>query len=581
MNRTLFALLALSLFAAQAAVGGEGKKKKVVTRPVVRGEKNAKFPRHSPDGSQIAFSLHGDIWTVPAEGGYARRITLSDAYDTKPRWSPDGKKIAFSSKRSGNWDIWVTAVDRGRPKRLTFDSAFDSVCLWSPDGKWIYFHSTRKGPSNIFRIPAEGGFAERLTEYSARDVAIAPDGRTLVYAYGYTTLSRKEYAGSSNWDLFVQAGPGAVPRRLTTFAGNDKKPFFWPGRAGDDVYYLSERKGRWNIHRIPLAGGRAVPVTSYDEDVNNPHVSADGKSLVFEKGFHLWRKDFETGNTVPVAIEINADLKGASVAERTITSGAEDPGWSPDGRTLVFQLRGDIWTMDAAGGKARRLTSGSPRDGWPKYSRDGKRIAFYSDRSGNKDLWIMDARGRNLQQVTFHKKDDFYHGWHPSGHMLVFCSERSGNKDIWTVDLRTGERKQLTKDAKNDDDPVYSPDGKWIAFDSGRTGQQNVYLMSASGRNLKRLTSGTFDQVPTWSPDGKFIAFERNEKDAATTICVVSRDGGPTQQIVASGSGPRWSPKGDLIAFQVRSRRGGMIHTVDAPKRLVTGQAVNFMADVE
>ncbi len=580
MKRFLLVLavtaLGISLLASPSLAGGG----KDVSRPVVRGEKNMKFPTFSPDGSRIAFSLHGDLWTVPAEGGYARRITVSAHYDTKPRWSPDGKRIAFSSKRSGNWDIWITRVDRGKPRRITFDSAFDSPCCWSADGAWVYFHSSRTGKMNIFKMKVDGGFAVQLTEISGRDLALAPDGQTLVYAWGGADYTRKAYIGSSNWDLYVQEGPDTLPRRLTSYEGNDRKPFFVPGIPGE-VFYRSEKDGHYNIYRIPLAGGDPQAVTEHESDVDNARASTDGRHLVYEMDFHLWRLDLTTGKSAPVAVTINADLKGPAVVERTLTDGARNPGWSPDGRTLAFQLRGDLWVMDASGGKARRLTHGASRDEWPKFSPDGRRIAFFSDRSGNKDLWIMDARGGKAQQVTFDKHDDFYHGWHPDGNRLVFCSTRSGNKDIWTVDLRTGERRQLTKDRKNDDDPVFSPDGGFVAFDSGRTGSQNIYILPAGGGKPRRLTAGRFDQIPSWSPDGTFLAFERSEGDGGPAIWVVSKDGGPAMQVAASGSMPRWSPRGDLIAFEHSVRDKSMIYTVEAPAKLVTGKPVNFTAQVE
>ena len=103
MRWILCLLVSLPLLAGSPANAADGKGKH--SKPVVRGEKNAKFPSFSPDGKQVAFSLYGDLWILPSGGGFARRITLSDAFDTKPRWSPDGKWIAFSSTRSGNWDV--------------------------------------------------------------------------------------------------------------------------------------------------------------------------------------------------------------------------------------------------------------------------------------------------------------------------------------------------------------------------------------------------------------------------------------------------------------------------------------------
>ena len=564
--------LAPALRAGEPAPGKEGPP---------AGELFAQYPALSPDGKRLAFSLHGDLWIVPAEGGFAQRITLSDAYDARPRWSPDGARIAFSSLRAGNWDVWVTAAEAGKPEPITFDTAADGLCDWSADGASILFHSNRAGPFQVYRMPAGGGFAAALTPLGGRDGTFSSDGKTLAYALGQADLSQSDYHGSSNWDLYVQEDGAAAPRRVTAHEGNDVEPLF--SRTNPrELYYLSERGGVYNLFVLDVGGGEPRALTRHADDVRHPFLSFDGKSVVYEMGFRLWRLDLASGESRPIPIAINADPKGPESEPRSLSDGAEDPSWSPDGAQIAFQLRGDLWTMPAAGGAARRITSGPARDEWPKFSPDGRRIAFFSDRSGNKDLWIAEADGRNPQQVTFDKADDFFHSWHPSGQKLVFCSTRSGNKDLWELDLRTGDQRPLTNDPQADDDPCYSPDGRWIAFDSGRGGSQNVYVMPAGGGPERRLTTGRFDQVPSWSPDGKFIAFERNDTEGGTpAVWVTEADGSAAMQVAAGGSAPRWSPKGGLIAFQHREGDRSAIQVVEAPERIVTGRPVPFAASVE
>ncbi|MCU0723297.1 MAG: hypothetical protein MUC63_06745, partial [Planctomycetes bacterium] len=588
MRRTALctAVVALGLAAASALQAGEPRartrrKPAPPAVPAVPGEMFPQFPALSPDGETLAFCLHGDIWTVPAEGGYAQRITWSEAYDSKPRWSPDGKRIAFASVRAGNWDLWVTDLEGGKPEPLTFDTAAEGLCEWSADGASLLIHSNRSGPYNVYRMPSKGGFAVALTAIGGRDATLSADGKTLAYANGQVDLSQSDYRGSSNWDIWVQDESSPAPRRVTAHEGNDVCPVF--SRANPrELYYLSEREGVYNLYVLDLAGGEPRAVTRHPEDVQHPCLSFDGSSFVYEMGFRLWRLNLASGEAKPIPVTINADAKGPETEKRSLSEGAEDPCWSPDGATIAFALRGDLWTMPAAGGPARRITSGPARDEWPKFSPDGRRVAFFSDRSGNKDLWVMDANGQNLAQLTFDKADDFFLSWHPSGNLLVFCSTRSGNKDLWELDLRTGDQKQLTRDPQADDDPVYSPDGKWIAFDSGRTGSQNVYVMPAAGGPERRLTNGRFDQVPSWSPDGRFVAFERTEREGGTTsIWIVDADGSAAMQVADNGRAPRWSPKGNLIAFQRGEGDRTALCVVDAPDRIVTGRPVPFTAAFE
>ena len=102
-----------------------------------------RFPAISPDGKTIAFSYHGDIYTVPSTGGRATILTISEGYDHMPVWSPDGSRITFASNRHGNFDVFVMPSKGGAAKRLTFHSSNDSPSDFSPDGNFVLFSSSR------------------------------------------------------------------------------------------------------------------------------------------------------------------------------------------------------------------------------------------------------------------------------------------------------------------------------------------------------------------------------------------------------------------------------------------------------
>jgi tricorn protease len=547
----------------------------------IGGVIGAAFPALSPDGKTLAFAMYGDIWLVGATGGYARRITLSQAYDTKPRWSPDGRLIAFSSKRAGNYDIWVVTPEKGSPRQITYDYAFDSISEWSRDGRYIYFHSNRDGRMNVWRIPSGGGLSEQMTVTGGRDVTIAPDGGRMIFSHGLADLSRKQYRGSSNWNLFALDRPGQVPRPITTFKGNDRWPLF--AHDGKACFFLSEKNGWYNIYSLDLATGKETPVTSYKgSDVRTPFLSFDGATLLYAFRDALWRTDTATGKTAQIPFTINADLKGPAYIKRTVTEGAEQPDWSPDGLKMAFQLRGDLWVMPSSGGPARRITSGADQDQWPRFSPDGKQIAFFSDRSGNKDIWIMPSTGGKATQLTSHKADDFFHSWSPDKRSIVFCSERSGNKDVWIIDVSSRVTRRMTRHPTADDDPIFSPDGKNIVFDSGRTGSQNIYVMASTGGTPRRLSRGRFDQLPSCSPDGRFIAYEVHDiQGQPSSIWVMRADGSCRTQIAAHGSGPRWAPSGRTVVFERQVDKKKVLYTVEAPSDLTPGMPLNFMAITE
>jgi imidazolonepropionase-like amidohydrolase/Tol biopolymer transport system component len=205
---------------------------------------------------------------------------------------------------------------------------------------------------------------------------------------------------------------------------------------------------------------------------------------------------------------------------------------SPDGREIAFDLLGDIYSLPIGGGEARALTSGVAWDMQPRYSPDGKRIAFTSDRSGGDNVWVMDRDGSHAAQVT---KEDFrlvYSPvWSPDGDFLAarkhFTGTRSlGSGEVWLYHRTGGEGTQMVKrpnEQKDLGEPAFSPDGRYLYYSQdatpGRIFQYNknphdqIYVIQRVDRvtgRTDRFVQGPGGSIrPTPSPDGKWLAFVR------------------------------------------------------------------------
>ncbi|MGH7858862.1 MAG: amidohydrolase family protein, partial [Candidatus Binatia bacterium] len=205
---------------------------------------------------------------------------------------------------------------------------------------------------------------------------------------------------------------------------------------------------------------------------------------------------------------------------------------APDGKELVFDLLGDLYTLPIGGGEARRITSGMAWDEQPTYSPDGRFIAFTSDREGGDNLWLAKRDGSDPQQVS---KEEFRlvnsPAFSPDGDYLVgrkhFTSERSaGAGEVWLWHKSGGDGVQLTKkpnDQKDLGEPAFSPDGRYVYFSQdttpGETFQYNkdsntqIYVVQRYDRESGRtelLVSGPGGAIrPTPSPDGRSLAFVR------------------------------------------------------------------------
>ena len=212
---------------------------------------------------------------------------------------------------------------------------------------------------------------------------------------------------------------------------------------------------------------------------------------------------------------------------------------SPDGKEIVFDLLGDIYAMPIGGGEAKPLTSGIAWDMQPRYSPDGKWIAFTSDRSGGDNIWVMDRDGKNPQQVT---KETFRllnsPAWTPDSQYIAarkhFTGTRSvGAGEIWIYHRSGGEGLQMTKRAteqKDEGEPAFSPDGRYLywsadttpgkIFEYNKDPNGQIYVIKRLDRETGKIVSfvtGAGGSIrPTPSPDGKSLAFMRRVRYKST-----------------------------------------------------------------
>ena len=227
---------------------------------------------------------------------------------------------------------------------------------------------------------------------------------------------------------------------------------------------------------------------------------------------------------------------------RTVPIDVSEGTWinvdvSPDGRTIAFDLLGDIYTMPIAGGRATRIASGLPFEVQPRFSPDGRQIAFTSDRGGGDNIWIMNTDGSGKRQLT---KETFTllnnPTWSPDGRFIAarkhFTTQRSaGTGEIWMYHVAGGAGVALVErpnpqHQKELGEPAFSPDGNVIYFSRDTTPGGTFQYAQNSNQQLfaieryelesgetHRVTAGNGGAVrPSPSPDGKYLAFVRRER---------------------------------------------------------------------
>lgn len=268
---------------------------------------------------------------------------------------------------------------------------------------------------------------------------------------------------------------------------------------------------------------------------------------------------------------------------------------SPDGEEILFDLLGDIYRLPIAGGEAEALTQGLPWDMQPRFSPDGKSIAFTSDRAGGDNIWVMQRDGSEPRQVT---KEDFRllnnAAWSPDGQWLAarkhFTSRRSlGAGEIWLYHHHGGDGLQLVKrpnDQKDLGEPAFSPDGRYVyysqdttsgeSFEYNKDSNTEIYTIQRLDRESGDIESFVFGPGgavrPTPSSDGKYLAFVRRVR-FATALFLHDLETGEERQLTADlerdmqetwavhGVYPNmaWTPDNSAIVYWA----AGTLHRID------------------
>jgi tricorn protease len=492
-------------------------------------------PSISPNRKEIAFVSGGDIWTVPAEGGEARLLVSHPATESRPLYSPDGRRMAFSSTRTGNGDIYLLDFASGELRRVTYDDGAEQLDAWSYDGRWLYFSSSARDISasnDIYRVSAEGGTPMQVSadryanEWSA---APSPNGADLAFVgRGYAQWWRHGRTHIDESEITLMRGHSTASYEKLTEGGAKE---VWPmwGDGGRSLYFMSDRSGAENIWKLTL-GGRPAQVTKFtDGRVLWPSISYDGRSLVFERGYGIWLLDTESGRASEVRITRRGVPSGPSVERVRQTDQLQELALSPDGKKVAFTARGEVFAASATdGGDATRVTTTPAPESQPAWDKESRRLAYVSARNGAGQLFLYDFATNAETQLTNTQDGDDTPRFSPDGKWLAF--ERGG-REIRALNLETKQERVVAEGALqrpplNPDRPfVWSPDSKWIAYiPVGQKLFRNVYVapVETTGKPqpVSFLANGGSDTV-SWSPDGTFIIFDTGQRSESGQLARV------------------------------------------------------------
>ncbi len=509
----------------------------------------------SPDGKQIVFDLLGDLYLMPVEGGEAKALTHSIAWEMQARFSPDGKQLTYMSDAGGGDNIWVMDVDGSNAHALTKeDFRLLNNPVWHPNGQYIaarkHFTGTRSlGSGEIWLYSIGGGAGVQLNEKpnwqkDLGEPAFSPDGRYVYYSQDTTPGNSFEYNKNGNAQIY-------------------------------------------QIFRKDLKDGKTKAFVSGAGGAVRPTPSPDGKYLAFVRRVRnqstLFLKDLETGEEKVAWSDLERDMQETWAVHGVYPS----MSWLPGSKQMVLWAKGKIWRVDPFAHTAKEIafhvkdtreiraavrfeTPVAPDKfdvhqlRWVNVSPQGNKVVY----SALGQLYVRDLPNGTPQRLT--KQQDhfeFFPRFSRDGRSIVFTTwddEKLGS--VRTIDVRGGSETIITKSPGKYVNPQFSPDGKQVAFEKMHGGylttpwfglDTGIFVTSADGKATPRLVTDD-GSTPQFGKDNDQLYVSRmqraGEVDWTTSLVRIDLNKGE-EQAVAKGefvSDFALSPDGNWLAFTER-----------------------------
>ena len=444
-------------------------------------------------------------------------FTSYPGYQVLPAFSPDGSRVAFSWQKLGTSqpEVYLKLMGAGEPVQVSAKGGFGPV--WSPDGRFLAYLrpinavADEESPlthAAIVVTPALAGHEREVTRISGFLGDISRFGWSI-------PAPLIAWSANGHWLLTLDQGTGGAEPlamvRVSVDAG-EKRPLTLPSSIGWNHGGLAlspdgkrlaftEDSGFWarDIYVVPVSNdfsfmAKPKRITFDRKAIAGLAWSGDSKHLIFSSHrsgkLQLWKIAAEPGS-VPIRLGLTDDQ-------------VTDLAVSHDGRHLLYAHDRDdqnIWRVSLKDGRLSRASSfiaSTRRDTQARYSRDGKRIAFESNRSGNEEVWVCNADGSHPVQLT--DLGNAWAGapsWSPDGKQIAFAANAAGEWDIYTVNSDGGKPRRLTYAGADESWPIWSRDGHWMYYFSNRSKKRQIWKIRVSGGPEVQVTT----QGGLWSND--------------------------------------------------------------------------------
>ena len=487
-----------------------------------------RMPRISPNAQEMAFSYQGDIWIYNFNTQQTKRITIHEGYESNPVWNTSGDQLAFSSNRKGNNNIFTIKKNGGIPKQLTYYPTGDTPYDWTSSNH-IIFSTTRvlKGPewdSQIYQVNANGGTPQRFLTALGSMATVSPDGNLVAFVKGACRISREDYSGSAQRDVWVYNIKTGAYFQVTSSEKNDHSTL-WD--AAGNLYYIGAKSGRYNIYQQPIntdgsVKGASKKMTNQNKNgVVSFSVSNQG-IIVYSTLFDLYQ--MTNGQAKKINLKIASDYKFETEKEVSTTSDISDFDVSPNGKLMALEINGEIFVKKNNKDRknSNNVSNHAYRDRNPQWISDTE-LLFVSDRDGHNEIYKAVSKDTlvgldrslkiSISKLTKSSEDVYNVLVSPDHKKLVY---RVGRGNLMLADIEDGalsNSKAYSSGWAEAEDVSWSPDSKYIAYSQEDLDfDSEIFIQSVVNPNDKFNVSmhPRSDRSPVWSPDGKKLAFSSN-----------------------------------------------------------------------
>ncbi|MFQ5604133.1 MAG: S41 family peptidase [bacterium] len=477
--------------------------------------------------NQIVFTYAGDLYTVSADGGIARKLTSHDGYEMFARFSPDGEHIAFTGQYDGNTEVFLIPAAGGAPTRLTYTATLgrddvadrmgpnNIVMTWTPDGQKIVFRSRmcsfNSFNGSLFTVSLDGDLPQQIPVPRGGFCSFSADGKNMAYNRIFREFRTwKRYRGGMADDIWIYHFDSKTVENVTNNPAQDIIPLW----SGDKIYFLSDRdeNKKMNLYVIDLNSKETRQLTSYAEfDIKFPSLGKN--AIVYENGGWIYKLDLASEQAKKVAITIADDFLNGRGEIKNVSKDVSNYEISPEGKRALFGAHGDVFTVPAEHGATRNLTKTSGvHERNSKWSPDGKWVAFISDKTGEDEIYLIkqDGSGAPIQITREGETYKYQPLWSPDSKKLLWSDRK---QRLRFVDIQS---KTITEVAQATAWEIrqynWSPDSKWIAYSKPEEDTMNkIYLYSLTSEKTIEVTDGWYASTePVFSSDGKFLYFLSN-----------------------------------------------------------------------